>query len=143
MSATKQIGIAIIAHGDLAECFLKAASLVYQQPIKHVSTLAIQNTLSLEQVRSRCYNVINKLASKNSNVIVLCDTFGATASTIICKQIAEKANVMCVFGLNLSMLLDCIVYRDNCTLQQLAEKICVTGKEAIFVNEANDDCPKE
>ncbi len=129
----------IICHGDLGKHFINAATIIYQKPIENISTLAIVNSLSLAKINFRFHTTINKLSKKTRSIIILCDAFGTTASRIVTQQSTENFDSLCVYGLNLPMLLDCINYRDSCTLEQLAKQLCHTGQEAIFAKNLGSD----
>lgn len=126
------IAILVVTHGELGRHFLEAAELIYQNPIPKTAALGVTADYDRKKVESKARKTIERLGKKSKRIIVLCDTNGATASRLISEQQYDDLEIRCVYGVNLPMLLDCINCRHKCDeLDELAERICVAGRQAI------------
>nr|HID12204.1 PTS sugar transporter subunit IIA [Anaerolineae bacterium] len=67
---------------------------------------------------------------EGEETLVLIDLFGGTPYNIAARQVL-KENIECVTGVNLPMLLELVMSRDDATLAELAEAIAQAGQEAI------------
>ena len=132
MAKQKPIGILLISHGDLSKHFLNAAKIIFQENLDFINVLAISSKQNRQEVLKQINNKITEISTTTDQIIVLCDTHGATPSRIVCANKYENVKVKCVFGLNLPMLLDCISLRNEHDLETLCDKICKTGQDAIF-----------
>ena len=138
MDNNKAIGVLLVSHGDLSKHFLEAARIIYQKQLKDVKALAIDPKSKRNDVLKLVQRQLARLAENATHVIVLCDTYGATASRLLSENNFNDLKVTCVYGMNLPMVLDCINYRYDNNLDDLVAKICKTGKEAIFAKDT--DC---
>lgn len=129
------IGILLVSHGELGKEFLKAAELIYQQPIANATALSVLASHDREQVSKLVEKSVTKLAKKSKQIIVLCDANGATASRIVSELKFKDIQLRCLYGINLPMLLDCVNVRTTAPdLEALAEQVCQTGRKAICSN---------
>ena len=134
------VGILVVSHGDLSKHFLEAARLIYQDDLEGIQALAVRSTSDREEVMKMVHASLAKFPKNTNKIVALCDTHGSTPSRLICDHEYADIELRCVFGLNLSMLLDCINFRMDCgDLEELSEKICKTGKEAIYSKNAGSN----
>ncbi len=136
-----RVGILIVSHGDLSEHFLKAARLIYQdEDLGDIQTLSVSAKSDREQVLASVHESLGRFGGGTDRILAMCDMHGATPSRLVCDHGFDGLEIRCVFGLNLSMLLDCINYRmEGADLEELAERICRTGRDAIFTRAAGDN----
>lgn len=135
------VGILIVSHGDLSEHLIEAARLIYQDELDDIQALSVSTKLDRDQVMAKAQKTLDAFAPNIDKVIVLCDMHGATPSRLICETGFDGYDIHCVFGANLSMLVDCINYRneEGEDLAKLAERICATGRSAIFTKKAGQN----
>ena len=134
------MGILIVCHGNLSEQFVEAARLICQDKLQDIQSVSVSTDLERDEVMDMTLKSLDKFGPDVKKVVVFCDMYGATASRLICEHEFDSKEMVCVFGLNLSMLLDCINYRtDEMELDKLVDRICDTGKKAIYAKAPGDN----
>ena len=78
-------------------------------------------------------DIVESEELKNEKILILTDMFGGTPSNVIAANL-KKYDFKCISGMNLPMLLDALLLRDDDSLEieQLAEQCLKTGKEGII-----------
>lgn len=102
-------GILIIAHAPLAQALLDCARHVYNEVPERVYAVNIEPNAEPAEMVAQISLLLPELIQQNS-AIILTDLCGATPANIAL-QIAHKADLPLLAGVNLPMLLRAIAYR--------------------------------
>lgn len=102
-------GILIIAHAPLAQALLNCAQHVYNKEPERVVAVDVVPNAEPAEVIAQVGLLLPSLV-KHNGAIILTDVCGATPANIAL-QIAHKADLPLLAGVNLPMLLRAMAYR--------------------------------
>ena len=124
------VEVFLISHEDVSESLLRSAELILGNQ-KNVYTYSLKRGEDIEIFGEKINEKIEEL--KNEKILILTDMFGGTPSNVIAANL-KKYDFKCISGMNLPMLLDALLLRDDDSLEieQLAEQCLKTGKEGII-----------
>lgn len=124
------VEVFLISHEDVSESLLRSAELILGNQ-KNVYTYSLKRGEDIEIFGEKINEKIEEL--KNEKILILTDMFGGTPSNVIAANL-KKYDFKCISGMNLPMLLDALLLRDDDSLEieQLAERCLKTGKEGII-----------
>lgn len=123
-------GIVIAAHGNMAKAMLESAELIVGKQEK-VETLGLNHGDSIDDFSKRLENEIEKY--KDEGVLLLLDFYGGTpfnTSAIVINKFAKVCDLECLTGVNLPMLLELFLNRENMKLielKNLCEEVGASG----------------
>ena len=119
----------IVTHGKLGREMLKTAEGILGSQ-NHVLPLS-NNGLGLNKLRERIVAGIKQVAATDGTILFV-DFLGGSCSNA-CKAIQNSSNhVRVIAGINLPMLLDFFMYREQCSLEQLTALLLEAGKRNII-----------
>ncbi|MGQ9667887.1 MAG: PTS sugar transporter subunit IIA [Anaerolineae bacterium] len=121
------VHIVIVSHADVGEALIRAAEMIVG-PKEGVCAVSLQPEDCPEALAERLTAVLEPLAGQE--VLVLVDLFGGTPYNVSARQIMERG-VECVTGVNLPMLLELLMCRDDMPASELAEMITQAGRESV------------
>ncbi|MBM4457843.1 MAG: PTS mannose transporter subunit IIC [Chloroflexi bacterium] len=121
--------IVIAGHGDLAEALLRTAELICgpAEGVLTVSLLANEEPASFD---ARLTAALSRVEGDDTDTLVLVDLLGGTPYNVAARWLL-RANVECVTGVNLPMLLEILTARESVPLPQLAALAVRHGRDAI------------
>jgi len=122
------IGILIIAHGTLGESLIHCASHVMGTRPPLLKTLGVGTHDDPMQLLPRAREMIAEL-DQGDGVLILSDIYGATPCNLV-GRLVEAGRVEGVAGVNLSMLVRTLTYRQN-DLRMVVEKALSGGREGV------------
>lgn len=126
-------GILLLSHGALAKSMLASTELILGCTLERTVPLGFSKKENLSATRDRVARALQKLAGESSEVLIMCDTCGATASRLASElDTGGRPNVACVYGMNLPMLLEAVSLRNIMRLEELAEHLCIVGRKGVF-----------
>lgn len=128
------VGVLLVTHEDVGPALVAAARHVMAQLPLHVDTVEVPASADPAQMLATAAQHARALDS-GDGVLTLTDLYGATPCNIAHKLGGLGANVRCVSGLNLPMLLRVLNYADK-PLAELAEIAASGGRGGIFVDHA-------
>ena len=131
------IGILLITHGELGKSLIECATHVLGDKPKLLDSLTIENDCAHENMYKEISEKINIL-NQGDGVLILTDIFGATPCNIITK-IIEPGKVNAITGVNLSMLIRSISYRQE-SFDALITKAIEGAKNGIIHIQSNQTC---
>ena len=103
-------GFLIIAHAPLASAFLQCVQHVFPDNAAGVLALDVQASAPPEETLAEARRLLAQLGTPTT--LVLTDIFGATPCNVA-QKLVDSAHTQLVTGLNLSMLLRAVCYRNE------------------------------
>ncbi len=131
------ISILLITHGELGKSLIECATHVLGDKPLFLESLSIENDCTHESMFKQISERIN-LLDQGNGVLILTDIFGATPCNIITK-IIKPGNVSAIAGVNLSMLIRTISYRNE-SFDSLISKAIQGAQDGIIHIQANQSC---
>ena len=138
-SAASPAGILILTHASLGKHLHATAEQIMPCRIEGVKAIGIGSANDLSRLRSSLEGTMSELARQHEQVLVMCDTYGATASRLLAENPPGRPRLHFVYGVNLPMLLEAVGQRHNLDVDSLAEQVCRIGRESIFAAAAKDE----
>ena len=123
------IGILIISHGDLGNSLINCANHVMGKRPEHLVHLGITIQDDPDVIILNALELLKQLDC-GDGVLILSDICGATPCNIA-TELVNPGRVECLSGVNLSMLIRALTYRDK-SLELLIEKALSGGKEGVM-----------
>ena len=123
------IGILIISHGDLGNSLINCANHVMGKRPEHLVHLGVTIQDDPDVIILNALELLKQLDC-GDGVLILSDICGATPCNIA-TELVNPGRVECLSGVNLSMLLRALTYRDK-SLESLVEKALSGGKEGVM-----------
>jgi PTS system ascorbate-specific IIA component len=131
------ISILLITHGELGKSLIECATHVLGDKPLFLESLSIENDCAHESMFKQISERIN-LLDQGDGVLILTDIFGATPCNIITK-IIKPGKVSAIAGVNLSMLIRTINYRNE-PFDSLISKAIQGAQDGIIHIQANQSC---
>jgi len=124
------IHLLLITHGQFASGILDAATLIMGKQ-RGVETLALTEEDSIDELSNRLEASLVNLNMGCDGVLILVDIFGASPCNIATMSMVKFPNIDVVTGLNLPMLVEVLLQRNNLSLPELAKLAEKSGVEGI------------
>ena len=131
------ISILLITHGELGKSLIECATHVLGNKPLFLESLSIENDCTHESMFRQISERIN-LLDQGDGVLILTDIFGATPCNIITK-IIKPGKVSAIAGVNLSMLIRTISYRNE-SFDSLISKAIQGAQDGIIHIQGNQSC---
>lgn len=124
--------VILITHGDLAAAFLHSAALVLGELPQDVHAVCLSCEDSLESARAKIDAVLENLLLEQGNreTLLLVDLYGGTAANAAAWA-SQTHKVEVVAGVNLPMLLEVLLNREELSIGELARLAIEKGREGI------------
>ena len=123
------IGILIISHGDLGNSLINCANHIMGKRPEHLVHLGVTIQDDPDVIILNALELLKQL-DRGDGVLILSDICGATPCNIA-TELVNPGRVECLSGVNLSMLIRALTYRDK-SLESLVEKALSGGKEGVM-----------
>ncbi len=123
------IGILIISHGDLGDSLIHCANHVMGEKPKYLMHLSVTIQDDPDVAISKALKLLKQI-DRGDGVLILSDICGATPCNIA-NRLVSPGRVECLAGVNLSMLVRALTYRNE-PLVAVAEKALTGGKEGVM-----------
>lgn len=123
------IGILIISHGDLGDSLIHCANHVMGKKPEYLMHLGISIHDEPDVVITKALDLLKQL-DNGDGVLILSDICGATPCNIA-NRLVNTGKVECLAGVNLSMLVRALTYRNE-SLEVVVEKALTGGKEGVM-----------
>ena len=131
------ISILLITHGELGKSLIECATHVLGDKPLFLESFSIENDCAHESMFKQISEKIN-LLDQGDGVLILTDIFGATPCNIITK-IIKPGKVSAIAGVNLSMLIRTISYRNE-SFDSLISKAIQGAQDGIIHIQAIQSC---
>ena len=122
---------------ELGKSLIECATHVLGDKPLFLESLSIENDCTHESMFKQISERIN-LLDQGDGVLILTDIFGATPCNIITK-IIKPGKVSAIAGVNLSMLIRTISYRNE-SFDSLISKAIQGAQDGIIHIQANQSC---
>ena len=123
------IGILIISHGDLGNSLINCANHVMGKRPEHLIHLGVTIQDDPDVIILNALELLKQLDC-GDGVLILSDICGATPCNIA-TELVNPGRVECLSGVNLSMLIRALTYRNE-SLELSVEKALSGGKEGVM-----------
>lgn len=123
------IGILIISHGDLGDSLIHCVNHVMGESPKYLMHLGVTIQDDPDVAIPKALELLNQI-DRGDGVLILSDICGATPCNIA-NRLVSPGRVECLAGVNLSMLIRALTYRDE-PLAVVVEKALIGGKEGVM-----------
>lgn len=123
------IGILIISHGDLGDSLIHCANHVMGKMPKYLMHFGVNVQDNPDVVIPKALELLRQL-DRGDGVLILSDICGATPCNIA-SRLVNTGRVECLAGVNLSMLVRALTYRNE-SLEVVVEKALTGGKEGVM-----------
>lgn len=124
------IGVLIVTHGGLAKSFIETAQLLVGNQEKLMGIGLFEGD-SPDMLQDEIIKDI-KYLDDGDGVIIFVDIYGGTPSNrAALSSVKMDSKVECITGVNLPMLVDCLLTRTSFTLEQLKSHCVETGHSSI------------
>ena len=123
------IGILIISHGDLGNSLINCANHIMGRRPEHLVHLGVTIQDDPDVIILNALELLKQLDC-GDGVLILSDICGATPCNIA-TELVNPGRVECLSGVNLSMLIRALTYREE-SLESLVGKASSGGKEGVM-----------
>lgn len=122
------VNFILIAHGGFASGLMSAAELIVGRQ-ENVLTFSLDEGDSIDELEQNVDKGIQAMSSIGE-VLVFVDLIGASPFNISARMIQKYPDIKIVTGMNLPMLIDGLMSRDEMQVGELATSIVQTGRES-------------
>ncbi|MCF6235596.1 MAG: PTS fructose transporter subunit IIA [Gammaproteobacteria bacterium] len=129
------VGLLVIAHNQVGEALLEAASDIFKSSPLSVKVLSVYPRSNFEGLVKKSSQYLQALDTGHG-VLVLTDLFGSTPSNIANKLVSETVNSAVIAGVNLPMLIRIFNY-SQLELKELAVAAYQGGRNGIVSFDSN------
>lgn len=126
------IGILVVTHGKFAHEIVKSGELIIGLQ-NNYKTLGLLHGDSIDKFKGDVEEAV-KILNDGDGVLVFVDLYGGSpfnAAAIGMHNLSKKVNLECIIGVNLPMILEAFLSRDNYDLQGLKKYILEIGVNSI------------
>ena len=124
--------IVIITHGPMAAALLKSAEMILGGTLSDVKAICLGPQDNLESARAKVESALAEVKADRAGQggLVLVDLFGGTAGNAAAWALRDGAFEI-VSGVNLPMLLEVLLNREQMSASELAELAVRKGKQGV------------
>jgi len=124
------IGIVLISHGNFAEGLLDAAEMITGEAEK-IACIGLQPMDDVDQLVDRIQDAVDQV-NDGDGVLLLVDLFGASPFNAGGRLFLEKKDHLeLVTGMNLPMLVELLVAREELNLDDASQMVLQAGVSGI------------
>jgi len=123
------VGVIVVSHGSLAYYLIETAEMIVGSQ-ENLHPIGLQTHQGLEDITNEINDACLQLNEKSRGVLVLTDIQGGTPGNAAC-MLVKTHHVSIISGVNLPMLLEVLLCRQDKSLEELSEVALHAGKEGI------------
>jgi mannose PTS system EIIA component len=123
------IGIVLVAHGGLAQEFIKTVGEIIGNDLQAAIGVSVDAMDDPEIVTPKIEKAI-KDVDQGEGVLIFTDMFGGSPSHLALRFL-RAGHIDVISGVNLPMLLEAFLERENTNLSILVQSLQTRGKESI------------
>jgi PTS system mannose-specific IIA component len=114
------IGIVIVTHGKLGQAMLQTAEMIVGHQ-RNVHAVALDPDTNLDWLQGEIEKVV-RLSDEGQGVLIMVDLFGGTPANAAAASM-RWPQYECLCGVNLPMLLEALLAREQVPLHELSARI--------------------
>jgi len=124
--------VIIVTHGPLAAALLKSAEMILEEDLPDVKAICLGPQDNLDTARAKVELALAEAenGATGQGILVLVDLFGGTAANAAAWVLQDRVFEI-VAGVNLPMLLEVLLNRDQMSAAQLADLAVKKGKQGV------------
>jgi len=123
------IGVVVISHGNFAEHLVKSAELIVGEQEKILPVHLLEGE-SPERFEEKLREAVRNMKS-GDGVLILSDLFGGSTVRVAARLLFEEEKVEVVAGVNMPMLLEVLMNREDTDLKTLVKIAVDAGKNGV------------
>jgi mannose/fructose/sorbose-specific phosphotransferase system IIA component len=123
------LGMVIVTHGDLAQGLLQAARMIIGEVPAAVS-VALQEEQGIDSLQGQIEKALANV-DQGDGVLIFVDMVGASPFNVSSQISSMRQDVEVITGVNLPMLLETALQRDNQSFDELAATALDAGRASI------------
>lgn len=123
------VGVIIVTHGDMAIGMKDATEMIIGKQDKF-SAVGLYAGESIEDLSKKVEEEIERTNCKE--IILFTDMFGDTP-TNVCTLISAQRGCTVITGVNLTMVLECLINRSKLKIDELVEYVVENANSSIRV----------
>ncbi|MDD4493840.1 MAG: PTS sugar transporter subunit IIA [Eubacteriales bacterium] len=124
--------IIMVSHGEYVKAMIESAELIVGEK-ENVTTFGFNLGDSVDQLQESIANELKRV-QKNSDVLVLTDMFSGSPFNAV-SSLMQEYSFHHITGINLPLLLEILMSRDETSVQELCNNVMEKGKDTIvYVN---------
>ena len=128
------IGILVMTHGSFSKELIRSCELIAGKT-ESIQYLTLNHEDNIEKLNENMIQRLNELDT-GKGVLVLTDLLGGSPCNVATMNLKKNYNIQLLSGVNLPMLLEAMLTRESCTLEELALKCKQAGYDGInHINE--------
>lgn len=123
------IQVLIATHGTLAEGLCNASKVI-MGPVEGLDYIGLTLDDNIDDFTEKVIDFCDKA---NDDVLLLTDLQGASPFNASARAISQVQNkkIVCITGVNLPILLECLIKRETTDVEDLADQLIDAGKSGI------------
>lgn len=126
----KLLGILVCTHGMAAKGMINSAEMICGQQT-NLRTVAFKNGETLDQLSENIKRQLNSLHNQQGTLI-LTDIKGGSPFNVLVGIIRNNEQYQLITGVNLPMLLEALINRQQDGLIALTKKVLIAGHKGIY-----------
>lgn len=123
------IGVIVISHGNFSEEIIKSCEII-SGPAEKIIALTLNRNDNIEKLNEEFIKSLSIL-DDGDGVLVLADLLGGSPSNIASLNLKKGGKYQTITGVNIPMLLEALLNRENFALERLAENCIEAGHSGI------------
>lgn len=121
------VHLIVVTHGDLGASLIRAVEMIAGKQEK-VSACGLFPDQSRDDLKEE---LEHSLADNEKSFLILIDMYGGSPSITATMLAKGKSNIEVISGVNLPMILEAVMARDNLNLDELAEHLVESTQRSI------------
>lgn len=123
------VGIVVAGHGTLAQALLATASMICGEA-KQVQAVEFEAHEGSDVLREKIAAAIDQVGDDGGEALLLCDLAGGTPSNV-CAEFVLERGCHAICGVNVPMLVEVLLGRENEDLAGVARTAFDAGREGL------------
>lgn len=124
------IGIIVMTHGSFSEGVVNACEVV-TGPVARAETLSLHREDNVDDFRAAFEQAVEKVDT-GDGVLVMCDILGGSPCNVSAMALRERDDLQVLVGLNLPMLLEAVMTRDQVSsVEELAKNCQAAANDGV------------
>lgn len=123
------VGLVIVGHGSLAQALLATAGMICGEA-KRVQAVEFEAHESSDILREKIAAAIGQVDGHDGEALLLCDLAGGTPANV-CAEFVLERGCHAICGVNVPMLVEVLLGRENEDLAGVARTAFDAGREGL------------